>query len=145
MPDFPKLRSGVLDLQGGALSPLSGTLGLQGIVTKDGKTALADDFFGANCFSLVTSGFEASAHLSDTDQAILKAAGVQLISIGDHAGADAADAENTYHDFFESHGIAAMLVRPDFYIFGTCAAPDRISALVESLGAKLGIKETARA
>lgn len=142
MPDFPQLRDGILAVQDGSLTSLAGTLSLQARVEKDGKVALADDFFGSTGFSLLTVGFDAHDHLDAKATETFEKLGGQLISIGDHVGANATDADGTYADFFKKHDIAAMLVRPDFYIFGTTNNLNDITTLVGQLGKQLGMTLT---
>jgi hypothetical protein len=50
---------------------------------------------------------------------------------------EALDRAGTYRAWFETHGCAAALVRPDFYVFGTAATREDVPALVRRLEASL--------
>jgi hypothetical protein len=47
------------------------------------------------------------------------------------------DINGTYSQWFAAHHCAAVLVRPDFYVFGTAASQEEIPSLVMDLQIQL--------
>lgn len=137
MPDFPQLTAGVLALGAdGRPRKLAGTLSLQAPVMAGGQVVLADAVFGTG-FTLLGYGLDPGAGLGAAQRAALDRIGARIVSVGDHAGADAADAEGAYGRWFTANGVCAVLVRPDFYIFGIAERPAEIGTLVDELAARL--------
>jgi hypothetical protein len=62
---------------------------------------------------------------------------VQLKPAG--SGADVIDARGEYARWFDALGVAALVVRPDFYLFGGARAPQDLGQLVEDLRRQLAI------
>ncbi|MEC7761565.1 MAG: bifunctional 3-(3-hydroxy-phenyl)propionate/3-hydroxycinnamic acid hydroxylase [Pseudomonadota bacterium] len=145
MPDFPQLRHGIVALdEADRPRHLAGTLSLQRRVDANGKTVLADEIFGTG-FTLLGVGSDPAAFLTDAQSAVLRRIGAKVVSVGDHDGATAQDVDNAYADWFADHGICAVLIRPDFYIFGTANAPADVGGLVDDLASKLCLAELAEA
>ena len=48
-----------------------------------------------------------------------------------------ADLDHKFLPYMAQHGITAMLVRPDFYLYGAVAQADDTNALVDDLAADL--------
>jgi hypothetical protein len=47
------------------------------------------------------------------------------------------DLDGTYREWFAEAGVAVVLQRPDFYVFGSAATLDGTSALIRALRAAL--------
>ena len=114
---------------GGALhrddDPLAGRLAVQGRVALDGRAGLLDDLTGGG-FTLIARDGDPLADVAPEDRAALDALGARF-----------ADGRTTA--WLEEHGVHAVLVRPDFYVFGSAAAPADIPALVRDLRERLTI------
>lgn len=104
----------------------SGYLSVQGRVRRGGHEGLFDDVVGKG-WQLLMRGKDGPAAL---DRATLDAL-VQLdATLADFGpGGDTADLEGTYGVWFDRLGADAVLVRPDFYVFGS-APTAGIGALV---------------
>ena len=53
------------------------------------------------------------------------------------------DVDGRLSAWLAEHGAHAVLVRPDFYVFGSAASPDEVPALLDDLHARLQIASTA--
>jgi len=137
------------DLQAGFLAPeprhpLTGSLGLQARVRgPDGREALLDDHVGPG-FALLWNG--AAAPLSQKARSTLERLDARQVSIvaPDRSGAPSPgadltveDVEGAYARWLRANEAAAVLVRPDFAVFGATAEAKEMSAMLEALGYRI--------
>lgn len=126
---FPGLGPGLIRVGDVA----AGELSHQGFVTRDGVTELFDTVVGKG-HVLVVDGRQADAVSvgsrvpADADIPVTTA-----VVGGDQLG----DPDGVYAAWFDEHGVAAVLVRPDFYIYGTAADLAAAPQLVEDYFAAL--------
>lgn len=140
-PPFPILESGVLQDGGDQASrAVRGRLGPQGRVVLGEAEGLADDILGGG-WQLISRSDMVGAAASQT-KAILGRLGVVIINFG--AG-DVVDRDGVYADYLDAAGAEAILVRPDFYVFGATASRDGLDALLADLAGKLRLREPAHA
>jgi len=67
--------------------------------------------------------------------------GGQTIPLSDDpASTLARDLDGVYMDFFEANGAVAILVRPDFYIFGVAGDRSEVPAMLDDLRSQLGVR-----
>jgi len=134
------------DLQQGFLAPeprhsLTGSLGLQAQVRGvDGSEALLDDHVGPG-FALLWNG--PAAPLSEKARSALARLGARQVSIlapggaveNLPGGADVVveDVEGSYERWFHTNDAAAVLVRPDFAVYGATAEAKEMSAMLEAI------------
>jgi len=109
--------------------PLAGGLGVQPVLrTADGSVARADDIVG--------SGF-ALYSLVDLDDAAAAAADQLAATVGLRVvvlGRDGLVEEGSaLQDWLATAGVVAVLIRPDFYVYGSAAQPEQIGGLLRSL------------
>lgn len=114
----------------------SGYLSVQGRVRQDGREGLLDDVVGTGWQLLVSSGARPLV-LGDKANAALRTLQASVCDFG--PSGDITDLDGTYADWFDALGVEAVLVRPDFYIFGTSDLAD-IDALVTAAPAMLGLE-----
>jgi 2-polyprenyl-6-methoxyphenol hydroxylase-like FAD-dependent oxidoreductase len=126
-PPFPALRGGAL---ADPPDQLTGTLAPQGRVERDGRRGRFDDVCGSGWILLTRTATE--VNVAGPDAAFFAAIGGRVVSI-----AETEDIEGTYQDFFKVNGLAAIIYRPDFRIFGTAAEDAEIPALVSRLHDRL--------
>ncbi len=115
-----------------------GFLFIQGRVQHSGQTGLFDDVVGRG-FVLMAYGLNPGDQLSDQARALLESLGGRVIAVapnGDTPGA-VVDLDGTYGEWFAEQHASVVLVRPDFYVFGT--EPDLAGAerLLTDLGEQL--------
>ena len=120
----PRLGAGLYD----AHAPGSGWLTPQGIVEFNGRRGLFDDVFGVR-FALVARDQAVLDTLSHANRLALQ----ELGAIVTHIGAGGfVDVQGVYADYLAKHAALAMLVRPDFYSFGTARDAQTLDALVDA-------------
>ena len=119
---FPILTDGLLerDASGAVVAP-AGELSCAGTVRFGGKTGRFDSFVAPGHFNLVIlDGFA----LSQAQRELCRAHGIAIVTVTDRRNAGDAqigDTQGQFGRFMAGHGIRAMLVRPDFYLFGGTA------------------------
>ena len=125
--------------------PRSGGLFIQGPVAYEGKSGLFDDVVGEG-FSLLARG-DAAPVLREGQREFLDSIGAHVLRLaqGETAGGDAfVVLEGLYARWFEENGYEAVLVRPDFYVFGAVSRLEEVPDLVADLQAQLaGVSITA--
>ncbi|WP_175494062.1 hypothetical protein [Herbiconiux ginsengi] len=119
--------------------PTAGLPAVQGQIASSTTQGLLDSVAGAG-FQVITMDPAVIDALTDTDRAFLDQIGAPIILIG-APGSDApfTDTDGTYAAWFERLGRAAVLTRPDYYLFGSAENPGDVHALVESLSTALGV------
>jgi 3-(3-hydroxy-phenyl)propionate hydroxylase len=137
-PPDPERGDGILHLESdGSRGQLSGELGPQGKVTFEGKTGRADDVLGWG-FAILARARDPREVLSADQEQFLDGIGCRLIALSsDRATTRVYDADGTYGKFFDEHGIDALLVRPDFVVFGAAPTLEDLPALVDDLQSQL--------
>lgn len=143
LPPMPpeQLGAGVWDAQ---ITPpgLQASLTPQFVVTRGSETGLFDDLVGTG-FALIGHRIDPREGLTDAQLSALDAVGVTSVMISDEEYAvSVPPAAPTVHvvaadsgvaDYFSAAGVAAVLVRPDFYLYGAVGDVAQIGTLVESL------------
>lgn len=132
-------------LDGGFLAreptPGRGELSVHGFVDVASGRGRFDAVVGTGFIVLATT--EACRHLERHGGADrLRAAGVILVGISEPGGVDAApvlDIDGTYGRWFAEHGWVAVVVRPDFYVYGSAADLRSVDALTDELVCDLGV------
>lgn len=128
---FPILTDGLLerDATGTVIAP-AGELSCAGTVRLDGKTGRYDSLVPPGGFTLV---LQDGTPLSDTARDLCARHGITCVTIADRRSASAnqiGDTQGQFGRFMTAHGIAAMLERPDFYLFGGAADSARIDQML---------------
>jgi 3-(3-hydroxy-phenyl)propionate hydroxylase/flavoprotein hydroxylase len=129
---FPGLGPGMV-----SATPGAGTLSVQGMVQAEGRRGHFDHVVGSGWQLLVEPALATAA-----DAAALAEAKVRVVALGGDGGP--ADVEGTYRGWFAELGCAAVVVRPDFYVYGTATDADSLRALVAELLTTLGDDRAAR-
>jgi 2-polyprenyl-6-methoxyphenol hydroxylase-like FAD-dependent oxidoreductase len=117
----------------------AGTLSLQARVRHDGRDGLFDDVVGGLRFSLVTRGGLAGDHLRPDQLELLARLDTSMVCVGPTAEGPgtSVDLDGRYAEYFDTHGLAAVLARPDFYVFGGVGDLNDLPRLVDELAAQL--------
>jgi hypothetical protein len=138
MPDFPQVRGGLIarDEQGRPVGP-AGELGLQGKVRRDQDVVLFDRAFAAaGRWQVISTTGDPRAVLTAEQQALFGALGTVFAHVGSEDG-DAIDVDGEYAAYFAQRGIEALVVRPDFYVYGAVANLADLPALADDLAHRL--------
>ncbi len=135
----PDLDRGVFALgpDGVARRP-AGTLGPQGRVRASAGEGRFDDLFGSPRFTVLTRGGAAADVLDEPERELLERLGAVAVEIvaaeAEPGEGQAADLAGVYADYFDAHDATAVVVRPDFYVFGVVADLGELPALLGELG-----------
>jgi len=120
--------------------PRSGVLFIQGRVAYGGKSGFFDDVIGQG-FSLLARE-DITRVLKEGQREFLDSIGAHVLRLtqDETVGGDAfVDLEGYYANWLEENGCEAVLVRPDFYIFGAVNRREEVSDLVADLQAQLAM------
>jgi 2-polyprenyl-6-methoxyphenol hydroxylase-like FAD-dependent oxidoreductase len=144
LPPFPGLTGGLISAKRGLpCDAAAGLLSVHGQVANDGEQMRYDD--------AIQNGFHVIALDADPEQYIDTRTLDLLARIGGHAIGVTADKDKAvagrilfdvsgkYARFFSSHGAKAMIVRPDYYVFGAVAELSELPALVQELASRLSL------
>jgi 2-polyprenyl-6-methoxyphenol hydroxylase-like FAD-dependent oxidoreductase len=113
----------------------AGYLSVQGHVRHKGRDGLFDDVIGKGWQLLIRSNGNAAA-LDDASHQMVEQLGIAVADFG--PGGDTEDLDGVYGNWFDRLGVGAVLVRPDFYVFGTAPADD-VNALLHAAQNALGL------
>lgn len=131
-PELAPLSGGVL--HGG--DPLAGALSVQGAVALAGREGRFDDVAGGG-FQLIAAAGEPLAHLSAEQRALVDELDMTVASLDDMR-----DLDGRLSRWLTEHDAHAVLVRPDFYVFGSARSPHGLPALLDDLRSRLEIAST---
>lgn len=112
----------------------SGYLSVQGMAQRGGREGLFDDVVGKG-WQLLLRSKEDAAVLDPATAEIIREMDIVVADFGPRG--DTQDPDGTYGDWFDRIGTQAVLVRPDYYIFGTSSLED-VGELVASGRSMLG-------
>jgi 2-polyprenyl-6-methoxyphenol hydroxylase-like FAD-dependent oxidoreductase len=142
LPPFPSLTGGLLDRNAnGEINAPAGRLSPHGTVRHKGQVGRFDDVVGLGFVLILRSAAHATS-ITSADHACLAGMNGKIVHLGDPDDSDGeevvVDLDKKFTPFMDGHGIVAMLVRPDFYIYGGATAPSDISGLIQRLTIDLG-------
>jgi 2-polyprenyl-6-methoxyphenol hydroxylase-like FAD-dependent oxidoreductase len=115
--------------------PLAGTRAVQGVVEVDGRSGRLDDLVGGG-FVLVT---RTAAPLPGAARQALEAIGAREVALD-----DVRDVDGRLTAWLDEHAVDAVLVRPDFYVFGAVHAHQDVPALLADLQSHLSLPTPTR-
>ena len=104
--------------------PLAGTLSLQGRVKVGESVGRFDDLVGGG-FILLGIDVEPDRDLDAGQRQFLDRAGIRVVRTGDDG--PVIDIDGSYRRWFRELGCKAVLIRPDFYLFGGGEAAEVVS------------------
>ncbi len=125
----------------GGSDPLAGTLGVQGAVSRAGRQARLDDIVGRG-FTLVAADGDPFERLGPEHRALIEALRMNVASLAPDAPAGVSDVDGRLSAWLADHGAHAVLVRPDFYVFGSAESAQQLPALVDDLRSQLQMTPT---
>jgi len=99
----------------------AGYLAVQGHVRHNAHEGLFDDVIGSGWQLLIRSDCKTTV-LGEASLQFVEKFGVAVVNFG--PGGDTEDLDGVYNAWFDRIGTEAVLVRPDFYVFGTSSAED---------------------
>lgn len=119
MPPFPALTDGLILREGdGGPAEGAGLLSPHVDLLVGGVVKRLDDLT-AGRFLVISTGFVAETGLSGATRKALDCVGTCFVSL---VSGSTRDLDGRLTEFFAAQGWAAMIVRPDFYVYGGCAS-----------------------
>jgi 2-polyprenyl-6-methoxyphenol hydroxylase-like FAD-dependent oxidoreductase len=136
LPQFPTMTTGLLHWPG--VDAVAGELGPQPVVATNGQTGLLDDVIGTGWHLLVDND-RGPLLLDARHERWAATTGLRTIFLGDRDRGEkqCLDLGGNALQWLRSRGLTAVLVRPDFYVFGGAAAPADVSSLLDDLQRQL--------
>ena len=132
---FPGLGDGLAYRGPRAVDALVGRLSVQGMVEAGGRRGRFDDVVGRG-FVLLARLENPRTRLTAEQIDALEAVGTHLVTLGD--GPDGiTDLDGTLSAWLGDHDAAAVLVRPDYYVFGAVSSAEHVPRLVDDLLAQI--------
>jgi hypothetical protein len=136
-PPPPSALPGITQgfLQGGAADgphPLAGTFSVQGRVTGPRGEGLFDDVVGRG-FVVLTAEGDPRDSLNTEQLFFLDAIDAQLVSLDPDAEGAVRCRDGRLTSWLADNDAAAVIVRPDFYVFGAVGSVGDLPALVDDL------------
>ena len=138
-PELAPLDDGLLHAPGD--DPLAGTLGVQGMVARGESEGRFDDVVGRG-FQLIVTGGDPLEILTGSERALLETLDVTIASLDPAAPHGVRDLDGRLTAWLADHDAQAVLVRPDFYVFGSARSPEELPALLEDLRSQLHMTST---
>jgi 2-polyprenyl-6-methoxyphenol hydroxylase-like FAD-dependent oxidoreductase len=114
----------------------AGELAVQGRISSDGRVGLFDDIVGP-VFAVITRDGDPRADLNASQLEALGRIRAAFVSLDPSAPGGVADLDGWLGDWLDGLGAAAVIVRPDFYVYGAVAEGEALPALVDRLLASL--------
>ncbi len=135
---MPGLEAGILNRSSdGRIIAPAGLLSIQGQVRDGEHAGLFDDIAGRG-WMVIGTKVDPSAFIADRQRAFLSRIGAKVVQLNPAAvGAGMVDANGEYARWFDALGVAALIVRPDFYLFGGARTPEEIGPLIDDLSRQL--------
>jgi 3-(3-hydroxy-phenyl)propionate hydroxylase len=130
---IPPIGEGVVAKQGSAEAGI-GVRFIQPRVAAAGRAPLRLDEVTGGGWVLLSVHSNAK-HLPEQAQEDWSSLGGKTFVVGE----DLADSEGHLSTWFRQHGASAVVVRPDFYTYGTAAEPDGIAELIKKLAFDLSL------
>ncbi|AHK27393.1 monooxygenase [Rhodococcus opacus PD630] len=130
-PPRPRLGTGL------HRGPHGGTLSIQARVGAEATAPLLLDDVLGGAGALIARNDETLAQLSDENSDALARLGLTVCVVDDADGVrnhlQVRDAEGRYRRWLDHLAVDAVLVRPDFYLYGTATGPAEVAELVAAL------------
>jgi 3-(3-hydroxy-phenyl)propionate hydroxylase len=141
MAPFPHLHEGTLS---SLRDEWTGRLGPHADVRRGSETARMDRLLGTG-FTLLMRNAEVAGSLSEQDRAEFENLGGRVAFLTDSATENPHSLQDTSGKltrYFDQSGFCALLIRPDFYVYGGVRAPQDIADIFEQLRASLRLAKS---
>jgi 2-polyprenyl-6-methoxyphenol hydroxylase-like FAD-dependent oxidoreductase len=138
LPEFPYLQTGLIDDAEAGRHPLVGKAFPQREVALNGRSGLFDDLAGSGFLLVGREPLDADISTQSADA--LDRIGVRRLAFSaDHQHSALSDPQDFYSAWFDKHGIASALVRPDRFIYGVARNAAELNAMILRLADGLGV------
>jgi 2-polyprenyl-6-methoxyphenol hydroxylase-like FAD-dependent oxidoreductase len=140
-PELAPLTGGVIHRPVGDADPVAGQLSVQGVVSRAGRDGRFDDVVGPGFQLIVTDG-DPLEQLSREHRAFIHALDTTVASLDPDMPHGVRDVDGRLAAWLSEHHRYAVLVRPDFYVFGSTPSPAELPALLDGLRSQLHLTPT---
>ena len=140
-PDLAPLSGGVIHRPADDADPVAGELSVQGVVSRAGRDGLFDDVVGQG-FQLIVAEGDPLEQLSREQRALLDTLDTTIASLDPDVPHGVRDLDGRLTAWLSEHDTYAVLVRPDFYVFGSTRTPAQLPALLDDLCSQLHLTST---
>jgi 3-(3-hydroxy-phenyl)propionate hydroxylase len=138
--EAPPFAAGVIHRGGEQRpDPLAGTLSVQGLVAVDGRTARFDDVVGRG-WTLIAAEGDPFEQLQPRQRELLETLEANVVSLDSRGPTGVTDVDGRLTEWLGRHDAHAVIVRPDFYVFGSVDSPVGLPSLVDDLRSQLALK-----
>lgn len=141
MQPFPQLTDGLIARkEAGQLMPCAGMLSPHGTVRYRRRTARLDRFTDCDKFKLLLARDFAEQCLDENTQERLTLLDIETVVVADRINAqdnEYADTQGQILPFMETHGVNALLVRPDHYVFAGVVHKAQLDEALDLLARQL--------
>lgn len=144
LPPFPGLTDGLIRAdQNSSTGGIGGLLSVHGQVRNDGRV-MRYDAAVPNGFHVIALDADPDQYLDEPSREALARIGAQTIGITCDENKVVAnrvlfDVSGKYQAFLTKQGAKAMIVRPDYYVFGAVDSLSELPALVDLLTSRLSL------
>ncbi len=140
--ELAPLTGGVIRRTVGAdADPFAGTLSVQGLVARADRQGRFDDVVGGG-FQLIVAAGDPLVRLSAEHRALIGTLAMSVASLDPDARDGVRDLDGRLSAWFSEHCLYAVVVRPDFYTFGSARSSDELPALLDDLRSQLHLTTT---
>jgi hypothetical protein len=137
--EMPPLTAGLLHATDS--DPLAGARSVQGVVARAGREGRFDDVVGRG-FQLIVAAGDPLDGLAAQQRALLDALDATVASLDADAPNGVRDLDGRLTGWLMGHSAHAVLVRPDFYVFGSAASAKEVPELLDDLRSQLPLSST---
>jgi 2-polyprenyl-6-methoxyphenol hydroxylase-like FAD-dependent oxidoreductase len=139
-PAFPTVTTGVLlSKPDGTLTPGAGQLSVQPRISIDGHQGLLDDLTGSGWRIISRRSIELGS-LTEEQRQLLDVLDARIVSASPVLGtAEVYDFKMEVDAWLVSLGAEAVIVRPDFYTYGSLSSVDELGAALDQLRGQLDL------
>ena len=119
-------------------APLAGCglLAVQGAVAGPDGEGLLDEVTGGG-FTLLAADGDPNGALGDEQRELLRTLGARVVSLDSTSACGVRDLDGRMSAWLAEIGAHAVLIRPDFYVFGKAGSQADLNALVDDLSGQL--------
>ena len=140
-PELAPLQDGVVHRATGGSDPIAGTLSVQGAVRRGDREGLYDDVIGRG-FQLIVADGHPLGDLSSDQRSLIDALHMSVASLDPASPCGVHDVDGRLTAWLNEHEAHAVLVRPDFYVFGSCSSAEALPELLDDLKSQLQLTLT---
>jgi 2-polyprenyl-6-methoxyphenol hydroxylase-like FAD-dependent oxidoreductase/catechol 2,3-dioxygenase-like lactoylglutathione lyase family enzyme len=140
--ELPPLTAGALHRRtDGGPDRLAGRLSVQGVVSRWGRKGRFDDIVGRG-FQLILAAGDPLEHLQCDHRRLIDILDMTVASMDPGVPHGVRDLDGRLSAWLSEQRAFAVVVRPDFYVFGSVASAREVPALLEDLRSQLLITST---